>query len=368
MARNRVIYQSEGLYVSTDASVTAVGSHKQLDRIQSANYNFSIARQDINQFGQLSRIDTLVLEAPTVNLDLSYYLTDGVNERALGFLTNNAGSFLSGHMTSTSGKNLFIISTKEGVDATTLVNGDTVSAIAIGNAYLSNYSAELSVGSIPTVSASFEGANICSKDSCAFNGTNITTVTHPAIKQEDGSIYTATTVTLPKLTTGNSSITALRPGDITLSFGGFESGSSSTSAPFSAMGGNSGIHIQSASIAIPLSRTPLQRLGSKFPFARTVNFPVKSTVSVKAILNEIQSRNLADMLNDSTEKDIIITLFQEGSTTAKVQYIFKSCTLDSESFSSSIGSNKTVDLTFSTQVGSIDDTTKGIFVNCNNTQ
>jgi hypothetical protein len=85
MARNRVIYQSEALYVSEDASQIATGKHKQLERVQSANYNFSISRTDINQYGQLGRLDSLVLEAPTVAADFSYYLTDGMNEKALRF-------------------------------------------------------------------------------------------------------------------------------------------------------------------------------------------------------------------------------------------------------------------------------------------
>jgi hypothetical protein len=56
MARNRVIYQSEALYVSKDASVTGSSDHKQLERVQSANYSFNISRQDVNQFGQLGII------------------------------------------------------------------------------------------------------------------------------------------------------------------------------------------------------------------------------------------------------------------------------------------------------------------------
>jgi hypothetical protein len=363
MARNRVIYQSEALMVSTDASASGAANHTQLERIQSANYNFSIARQDINQYGQLSRIDTMVLDAPTVNMDISYYLTDGFNERALGFNTTSNSSFISGHMTSTSGKNLYIVSAKEGLDANTLTLGDSVSVIAVGNAYLSNYSVELAVGSIPMASVSFEAANICSTSSAVLGGSNyIYSVTHPAINATDGTIFTTSKTTLPALTTGASTVTALRPGDITLNFGTYNSAGLTSGSPISIMSGDGGIHIQSASISIPLSRTPLQRLGTKFPFARTVNFPVKSTLSVKAIVNETQARNLANILNDSNERDIIITLNKEGTSTAEMVFNFRGCTLDSESFSSSIGSNKTVDLTFSTQLGGIDETTKGVIV------
>ena len=64
MSRNRVIYQSEGLYVNNVASSGSALSHEQLSRIQSANYSFTINRQDVNQFGDLARIDSLVLDPP----------------------------------------------------------------------------------------------------------------------------------------------------------------------------------------------------------------------------------------------------------------------------------------------------------------
>ena len=54
MARNRVIYQSQAVYAQqTDytAAATTLGAKpniRELDRVQSANYSFSIARTDVN--------------------------------------------------------------------------------------------------------------------------------------------------------------------------------------------------------------------------------------------------------------------------------------------------------------------------------
>jgi hypothetical protein len=371
MARNRVIYQSEALYVSNGHNSTAQADHLQLHRVQSANYNFSIARQDINQYGQLSRIDTMVLESPTVNMDISYYLSDGFNERALGFFVqtgsnNVSGNFASGHMSTTSGKNLYILTTPEGFDAVRSSGSGVASVIGIGNAFLSNYSLELAVGSIPTVSVSFEGANINAQTSLGTGTgagfTGYTGISTPAINPTDGANLNLTGY-LP-YATGNSSlgtITALRPGDITMDISAFQ-----PSGIASLANSIEGVHIQSASISLPLSRSPLQRLGTKFPFARTVNFPVKSTLSVKAIVNEISSVNLADFIKTTEEKDITITLKKEDSTEA-IKIWLRGCTLDSESFSSSIGSNKSVDLTFSTQVGGPRDYTHGLLMSGSNT-
>ena len=91
MARNRVIYQSEGLYVSKDASFSRCNDHEQLNRVQSANYSFTSIVKMLTNSVTLARIDSLVLDPPTVSLDFSYYLTDGFNERALGFFVETTG-------------------------------------------------------------------------------------------------------------------------------------------------------------------------------------------------------------------------------------------------------------------------------------
>ena len=174
MGRNRVIYQSEALYVSKNINSTGSGEHFQLTRVQSANYNFDITRQDVNQFGQLARIDALVLQSPTVSLDFSYYPTDGSNEKALGFFVTNSGgsevrNFASGQMGASSGQNFYIVTADEGSDLNTLPsvagavpNRSLVSknAIAIGNAFLSNYTLNAAVGQLPTVSITVEGLNM----------------------------------------------------------------------------------------------------------------------------------------------------------------------------------------------------------------
>ena len=75
MARNRVIYQSECLIVSSGAAATAAVDHEQLERVQSANYSYTINRQDVNQYGELARIDSIVLDPPTVSVDFSYLIS-----------------------------------------------------------------------------------------------------------------------------------------------------------------------------------------------------------------------------------------------------------------------------------------------------
>ena len=358
MARNRVIYQSEALYVSEDLGSQTTGGHFQLERVQSANYNFTINRQDINQYGQAARIDSLVMDAPTVGLDFTYYLTDGGNEKALGFDVGDTNQFAQGHMTTSSGKNFYIVTVDEGKDAVGAVHADRKSVIGLGNAFLSDYSVDLSVGSLPTVSVSMECSNINSTTTdLAGDATQITDISLPAVDITDGTPYSGTGISLADPTTGESTLTALRPGDITVDI------SSLDGVALSDLTGpneDDAIHIQSASLSVPLSRTPLQRLGTRFNYARTVDFPVNVTLSVNAICNDATQENLATILDDNAGYNVTVTLNDKDGN-SQMKYTLKGCRIDSESFSSSIGSNKSVDLTFSTQVGGTNDTDNGIF-------
>ena len=364
MARNRVIYQSEALYISEDASLLAAGNHKQVERVQSANFSYTINRQDINQFGELARIDSVILDAPTVSTDFSYYLTDGFNERALGFYVKTGGGsrtndvqFASGHMIGSSGKNLFIVTGPEGKDlngAGALSSED--STIGIGNCYVSDYTIDLAVGSIPTASVSLEAANVRSDASSDA-------IDNPAVDQEAGTPM-AGTISLPDPTSGPSSIKALRPGDITVSLSNFEGDT------IADLNGAGAAHVQSVSINMPLSRSPLQRLGSRFPFAREPDFPINVSMSVSAIVNEEEAMNLASKLT-AAAANATVTLKSKGSgaTAGTDAMIFdlKGAKVDSESMSSAIGSNKSVDLTLSAQIGGIGDTSAGLFVSGANT-
>ncbi len=369
--------------MSDEATSTGSGYNTQLKRVQSANYSYTINRQDVNQYGQLARIDSLVLDPPTVSVDFSYYLCDGFNERLLGFYvqtgfsgSNTAGegssvqgNFASGHLQATSGKNIYIVTSPEGDDLNLGAGGAKTGSytandkvIGIGNAYISDYSIDLSVGSLPTASVTLEGANVASSlagplESPGVGKPQKGPVVNPSVNQESGTAVTEanghTPVTLAAPTSG-SGVTALRPGDITMTLGNFNADT------VAKIGGDDGIHIQSASISLPLSRSPLDRLGSKFAFARTVDFPVTTTLSVSALMNEENARNLSELL-EQPERDVSITLKTPDGGTGCV-WDFKQALVDSESFSSSIGSNKTVDLTFSAQIGGPEDTTAGIFM------
>lgn len=369
MARNRVIYQSEALFVS-DGTLVPTATHaanniKQLHRVQSANYGFSVARQDINQFGNLARIDAIILEPPTINLDFSYYLTTGNNETALGFSVGTGVattlSFISGLIDSTqtndtatvSGRNFHIFTAPEGNDAAgsagSTLTGAASSTITIGNGFVTQYGIEAAVGSIPTASVTIEGLNI--------NVVEGNSGTLPSLTVETSATGSNQFV-LPAPTTGSVGLSALRPGDITMEL----VDPIIVDMPTGVDSGNSAAHIQSFSIDIPIGRTTLQRLGNRFGYAKVIDFPVEVTVNVSAIVADLKAAgNLFSLVNNDDFKTLKFA-FRDPANAEKLVYQIRNAKLVSESLSSSLGDNKTVDLVFTSQIGAPQDSTNGVFV------
>ena len=352
----------------TDPKTGSWGSAiEQLKRVQSANYSFTINRQDVNEFGQLGRIDSVVLEAPTVSLDFSYYLTDGENERLLGMTTHGQSQSLSGIMTRNQndfGNNFFILTVPEGRDA---LGGDMLTkekdktVIGLGNGYITDYSIEASVGSFPTASVTVEGLNIKSD-----KGTQWKSI--PAVDPENGTSICNRTFFMPPVASGDGT-SILKPGDIVINLK--DSALISKQISGQSLGYDStdegSAHVQSFSLSTPLGRTDLQRLGNTYSYAKEIDFPVTCSLTVNALVADLKSGNLVSLLCGK-QYDIDIGVkapkcieCDANNNDQNIVINFKGALLDSESFSSSIGDNKTVDLTFSTQIGGPEQSAVGVF-------
>lgn len=363
MPRKRTIYQSEAIFAgptgvagtTTNAGVAA--NNRQLNRVQSANYNFEISREDVNQFGNLAAIDRIILEQPTVSLDVEYYANSGENEVTLGLAVGTDGnasipalaSILQGASTATGVdiKNYYILTTQEGYDANNIGGGwqnagGNVRTLAIGNASLTSYEVSAAVGEIPTVSFSAEGLNMSFING---SGGNV-----PTINQENGNTIVGT-FALPTPVSGMG-YSALRPGDIQLSITGLGVDLND-------------LKVQSASISVDISRDPIEKLGSRFAFAREITFPLQVTMDVEAVIGEQSAgdyASLSSLITNDPSFTASLTFNRPGTTTRALKYTIKQAKLDSQEFSSAIGDNKSVSMSFSTQIGGPNDSAAGLFI------
>jgi len=426
MARNRVIYQSQALFlapsstgvqvsgvnsagtspttyssvpgatapVSTGSLASGISLLKKLDRVQSINFNLTINRKDINEFGKLARLDSIVVESPTVGLDFDFYVTDGMNERLLGFnmydsrdsQTIQGIQAISGLIADTQGNNYYIPTFDEGEDVVGGSLKPSTTVVAIGNGFINEYTFDATVGQIPKASIKVEAFNIKSDyadapvtltanaspagsvgaDLLTITGTSpaINILSSPISKYSDvGTSYKIdqyrnftgvgyTSINSSGLfTTGSSLITALRPGDLILSL-------SNLTDTMNDLGTS---HVQSFKFTLPLKRTILQRLGNTFGYARIIDVPINMDFTISAIVSELRSQNIYDQLGSPTKKNMTVTL-NDPNGNAKVSFGLSGAIFKSESFSEGIGDNQKVDFTYGIQIGGSNDQSNGLFM------
>ena len=364
MARTRIISQSKAVYASPTGTITTPA---QLHRVDTFSFDVDLAgaRQDVREFGQLARIATVRASELTPTLSLGYYLTDGENEGHLGFNIKGISAtpfggvsqFISGILsedTNKKEKNIYVVTVPEGVDAfdATQFTGQRSqhTTIGFGNATLSSYTANFAVGEIPRADVEMECGNI------RFYPGASTGIT-PAVNRQTAETL-AGTFTLPVPSTGDSQVDVLKAGDVAVSF----------SANSLNVGGvNFGtMHVQSASVEVPLSRTTIERLGSELPYAKPLEFPINVTCSISAIVDDFSAGTLQNVLTGCTASagvDIAIQVTDRcGGTDNKVHYLLKNAVLDSQGFAIGLDDNETVDLTFSAQIAGATTTSAGMFM------
>ena len=323
--RTRLIFQNLDLYVGPAAlsGTTATGSMytiaanvtgwgnsaaqlsgnnliAQLQHVQSATLNVAINRTDVNIFGQLNRIDQIIISPPTISLDYTYFPSDGYNEMMIG-LDIGGQSFLSGILTKASdSKNYFLAVSQQGVDDNTVVNPNQRDLYAVGNAFLSNYAFNAAVGQITTASVTVDALAVSS-----YTGSS--GLLTPAVDPATSNTLTGWYFQLPNATAtpSTNTLSALRPGDISISFPngvGF----------LVPMSGSNSVNVQSVAISLPVRREILNRLGSPLGFSREIQFPVNGTITIRALQTEVNPNSFSNLYASDVFYNAQLTLRQPG--------------------------------------------------------
>ena len=419
--RNRVLYQSEYVFVGPpngDKDSLGAAAYSKLvsplHRIQEFSHGMEVNRTDVFEFGRLAALSREIIEAPTVTADMTYLLADGYNESGIGFTVCSPSndlasenewrhgkfpSAISGLLTDNDGddhneKNYYLVTSPEFTDVNDDANVEiadmTRSVVGIGNATVSNYSVNAAVGDFASASVSLEAFNVNFVSGRANDTAGVLLEGYPS---PDVNKTTAGASTdefyLPDPGTGNLSVFAIRPGDISIVFGTGADGDLARGDDTLQVGGavlpgvdpdsatedagQTPMHIQSFSIEAPLTRTPLNRIGSVYPYARLVDFPQDITLNVSAFLADVTTGNLVDLMcNSNRTRTIDVYLKypcdthdhdkQQAGERYNMIYQLKNARLQSQNFSASIGDNKSVDLTFTAQYGGVTDLDNGLFI------
>jgi len=158
----------------------------------------------------------------------------------------------------------------------------------------------------------------------------------------------------------SGAVSVLRPGDITISL---KKAGTSTDSDLPGVIINSA-PIQNYTISFDLSRTPLQKIGTEFAYARPIDFPVTSTFSFDALVTDLTTGTVADLIDCDDEFDAIVKLKNKdcGKDEYIMAYEVKGLKMDDQSYTSSLGDNKSVSYTFSTQIGGPEQSNVGVFM------
>lgn len=392
ISQNKAVYASQTGLLHPTSSERAAPNYKnnftppQLHRVDTFSFDVDLAgaRQDIREFGQLSRIGTQTMNDLNPSLSFGYYLGDGTNETLLGLFSAGSkregvydeapltGSIVSGILAEDElyrEKNIYVLTAKEGEDAfnTGIFKGNSAShdVVSFGNCVLTNYSANFSVGEIPRADVEMEASNI------VFTTGHHSGLRNPAINElgarADSGMYSLEPPTTGSQF-GDSSILVLRPDDVIVSFSenNISAGGDTDNAySKSKVGGThfGDIAVTSASIEIPLSRGNIEVLGKERAYAKPLEFPINVTMNMSCVLRNFSAGALEHVLTGTAGQnttDITVEIKKDDGTLAQY-YELKNCFLDNQSFSQGLDDNETVDLTFSTQIGGASNTNEGIF-------
>ncbi len=350
LTRNRVIYAGTDVLVSDAPSwsgQTGNNSLKLLKRVQSSAISISNPVSRAKQVGSADFAFEKYIAAPEITVDLSYLITDNSNELILGMNATGNEGFLKNLSATGQDRNLFFVLTDEdGADADDLTDMIGNDIFALGNAFLTNYSINAEVGSVPNASVSFSCLNMVfqSYSGTGSNGSQVPAITlYNGNKSTEKYLLTGYNMNPANYLSNQSSrASALKPGDITLQL------------PQTLMGGiryagNIPATINSLQISVPIQRKDLLGFGSNYPYEKKLMYPLVGTLSFNGTFDEAVTGDFSQIFDDENDYDFSFSLKKADGTTGFKVDVFDA-RVESQSFNLSIGDNMSFNSEFSFKI------------------
>jgi hypothetical protein len=386
MARNRIIYNVEGLYVAPYSGEQKAGSDyylanniilKRLEKIQNFNYSIQQPRLNAQGFGQKQNIFRGISGPPEVTFNFSY-IADGVtNENRLDFNVNHFSGFnspmFSGLCTNSGSLNdrdFYLVINKNDNDlfsenatltnslinptnTTQIINSNSQNygLLHFQNSYLNEYSFNVSLGNLPVVNQSYVADNIVFYTSGSG-------VKHTSLDLRSGTNQVNNdTIIIPKALNYNqteiSGQNILLPGDATVSFY-----TSNTGVLFYTD------TIQSLDYSLSFNRKSYKAINYKFPLLRKIEFPINGKLNTSFVVEEDLVGSFFDTLNRDDNYNVVVDFSNSRRGVNKTKLTFSGCKFTNINYDSSIGSNKTATLSFDFDLDP-DFGRRGLFVSGN---
>jgi hypothetical protein len=345
--RNRVIYAGNTILMSESPSwedQTGVASLKSIRRVQSSNIEISTPVTRAKQVGSSDFTFQRYLQYPKISTSFSYYLTDNSNELIMGFITDGVTGCFKNFADFGKDQNIFyVLSNTNAEDFSDVGSLSGYDVMSIGNCFLTSYSINAAVGTIPTASASYDCLNILFQNYTG-TGTLLPSIDLTGAARSTGT-YALTAFNLnPQNYFSNQDDrpAALRPGDIVLQMqqpliGGIR------------YTGTVEANITSVNVEIPLDRRDLVGFGSNYPYDKRLLFPIIGTLSFDGIFDKAVTGDFTQIFDDENEYDFSF-VFKNCNGDTSYTVGVSNARVESQNFNLSIGDNMAFSSQFSFRI------------------
>jgi hypothetical protein len=345
--RNRVIYAGNTILMSESPSweaQTGVASLKSIRRVQSSNIEISTPVTRAKQVGSSDFTFQRYLQYPKISTSFSYYLTDNSNELIMGFITDGVTGCFKNFADFGKDQNIFyVLSNTNAEDFSDVGSLSGYDVMSIGNCFLTSYSINAAVGTIPTASASYDCLNILFQNYTG-TGTLLPSIDLTGTIRSTGT-YALTAFNLnPQNYFSNQDErpAALRPGDIVLQMqqpliGGIR------------YTGTVEANITSVNVEIPLDRRDLVGFGSNYPYDKRLLFPIIGTLSFDGIFDKAVTGDFSQIFDDENEYDFTF-VFKNCNGDTSYTLAISNARVESQNFNLSIGDNMAFSSQFSFRI------------------
>lgn len=345
--RNRVIYAGNTILMSESPSweaQTGVASLKSIRRVQSSNIEISTPVTRAKQVGSSDFTFQRYLQYPKISTSFSYYLTDNSNELIMGFITDGVTGCFKNFADFGKDQNIFyVLSNTNAEDFSDVGSLSGYDVMSIGNCFLTSYSINAAVGTIPTASASYDCLNILFQNYTG-TGTLLPSIDLTGTIRSTGT-YALTAFNLnPQNYFSNQDErpAALRPGDIVLQMQQPLIGGIRYTGAVEA-------NITSVNVEIPLDRRDLVGFGSNYPYDKRLLFPVIGTLSFDGIFDKAVTGDFSQIFDDENEYDFTF-VFKNCNGDTSYTLGVSNARVESQNFNLSIGDNMAFSSQFSFRI------------------
>jgi hypothetical protein len=292
-----------------------------MKRVQSANLNFSFARQRFKQIGSANFVGDVNITNPEITLDMDYYYTNGTNEILLGLNVDGAkGATLSGLRKPNQDNNFYLLIGSGVKDEVLLTPADSsfkdnFNTMALGNCFLNGYSVGAAVGSLVSVQASVQADNVELQPYDDNAGRLIPAIDAATQQPSTSNKYKIKKSFFQDTTNQDGLIdSALSPSGIRLTL------PSNVNVPgLEFTGDGQSAFINSFSLGFSVDRTALYGFGSIYPYGRRAILPVLGTLSFSAVASDFQTGTLNELVrldeNNERNYDFALSLLGESGNT-----------------------------------------------------